>query len=88
MLRGMKRLIVTYVCFAWLFDPAFSQETSVSFSSSDTSLETAFYRAKEMALRYKGNPGDPAVPWYESALPPCSAFACAMLHISVSRQKY
>jgi hypothetical protein len=66
--------MITYVCCAWLFNAASSQETSVSFSSSDISLQTAFYRAKEMALHYKGKPGDPVGPWYESALPPRNAF--------------
>jgi hypothetical protein len=46
----------------------------IQFTSSDTSLQTAFSRAKEMALSYKGKPGDPVGPWYESALPPRYAF--------------
>ena len=46
----------------------------VQFTSSDTSLQTAFSRAKEMALHYKGKPDDPVGPWYESALPPRYAF--------------
>ena len=47
---------------------------SIEFTSSDTSLQTAFTRAKKMALSYKGKPGDPVGAWYESALPPRSAF--------------
>ena len=70
----MNRLVFIYICLAWFFNPVFSQERGVFFSSSDTSLQTAFYRAKEMALHYKGKPGDPVGPWYESALPPRSAF--------------
>ena len=46
----------------------------VQFTSSDTFLQTAFNTAKEMALSYKGKPGDPVGPWYESALPPRYAF--------------
>jgi hypothetical protein len=46
----------------------------IQFISSDTALQTAFGRAKEMALHYKGKPGDPVGPWYESALPPRYAF--------------
>jgi len=46
----------------------------IQFTSSDTALQTAFSRAKEMALSYKGKPGDPVGAWYESALPPRSAF--------------
>jgi hypothetical protein len=46
----------------------------VTFKSTDVALQTAFFRAKEMALSYKGKPADPVGPWYESALPPRSAF--------------
>ena len=49
-------------------------QASIRFTSSDTSLQAAFGRAKEMALSYKGKPGDPVGAWYESALPPRSAF--------------
>jgi hypothetical protein len=52
----------------------FNDPGGIQFTSSDTLLQTAFSRAKEMALRYKGKPGDPVGPWYESALPPRSAF--------------
>lgn len=52
---------------------AFSQQ-SVQFSSSDTALQNSFYRAKELALSYKGNPADPIGPWYEAALPSRNAF--------------
>lgn len=48
--------------------------TSVRFHSSDTALENAFSWAKDMALHYKGAPEDTVGPWYESALPPRSAF--------------
>jgi hypothetical protein len=51
-----------------------SSAQPLTFMSSDTALQTAFSRAKNMALRYKGKPGDPVGPWYESALPPRSAF--------------
>lgn len=70
----MNRLVFIYISLAWFFNPVLSQEKGVSFSSSDTSIQTAFYRAKEMALLYKGKPDDPVGPWYESALPPRSAF--------------
>ena len=50
------------------------QNAGVSFHSSDTALEHAFTWAKAMALHYKGHPGDPVGPWYESALPPRWAF--------------
>lgn len=70
----MKKLLLICVYLVQFVDPAFSQEADVSFSSSDTALQAAFYRAKEMALSYKGKPADPVGPWYESALPPRSAF--------------
>jgi hypothetical protein len=69
----MKRIIIICLYFA-CFNPVFSQHPDLSFSSSDSALQTAFYRAREMALHYKGNPGDPVGPWYESALPPRYAF--------------
>ena len=46
----------------------------VRFGSSDTAMTRAFHWAKEQALHYKGKPGDPVGPWYESALPPRDAF--------------
>ncbi|HVU58958.1 MAG TPA: hypothetical protein VHD83_28045 [Puia sp.] len=46
----------------------------VRFGSSDTAMANAFVWAKAQALRYKGAPGDPVGPWYESALPPRDAF--------------
>jgi len=52
----------------------FGQKTNLTLTSTDSVLQTAFARAKEMALRYKGKPGDEVGPWYESALPPRSAF--------------
>jgi hypothetical protein len=46
----------------------------VRFGSSDTAVARAFDWAKAQALHYKGKPGDPVGPWYESALPPRDAF--------------
>lgn len=37
-------------------------------------MQTAFERAKEMALSHRGKPGDPVGEWYEAALPTRSAF--------------
>jgi hypothetical protein len=51
-----------------------AQEKVVAFNSSDTSLVSAFNWAKETALHYRGAATDPVGPWYESALPPRSAF--------------
>lgn len=54
---------------------SFGQSESVlTFSSSDTALARSFKWASQMALHYKGAVTDPVGPWYESALPPRSAF--------------
>ncbi|HZK63460.1 MAG TPA: hypothetical protein VFC34_04905 [Puia sp.] len=50
------------------------QKMEISFNASDTALESAFNQAKQMALHYSRNAGDPVGPWYESALPPRDAF--------------
>ncbi|WP_316753091.1 trehalase family glycosidase [Pedobacter gandavensis] len=69
----MKRTFFLYLLICACFG-AFAQDPGVTFKSSDPALETAFVRAKEMALSYKGKTSDPVGPWYESALPPRSAF--------------
>jgi len=69
----MKRIFFLYF-FISLCYGAYAQNSGVTFKSSDAALQTAFSRAKEMALSYKGKPADPVGPWYESALPPRSAF--------------
>lgn len=69
----MKRIIFLYF-FLCLCCRTYAQNGGVTFESTDGALQTAFGRAKEMALRYKGKPSDPVGPWYESALPPRSAF--------------
>ncbi|TKK70353.1 hypothetical protein FC093_06295 [Ilyomonas limi] len=69
----MKKYLLTLILIA-VYSFALSQSEGLTFQSSDTALQTAFIRAKEMALHYKGKPADPVGPWYESALPPRSAF--------------
>lgn len=69
----MKRTFFLYLLIA-LCGSVYAQKSGVTFKSSDPALETAFVRAKDMALSYKGKVGDPVGPWYESALPPRSAF--------------
>lgn len=68
----MKRILFIYT-FLCLCGGVYAQG-GVTFKSTDAALQTAFVRAKEMALSYKGKPSDPVGPWYESALPPRSAF--------------
>jgi hypothetical protein len=70
---GMKRLLWLFF-FCAAFIAAVAQQPSVEFKSTDTALQTAFYRAKEMALFYKGDKNDPVGPWYEAALPSRNAF--------------
>jgi len=53
---------------------SFSQRTTLKFTSSDTALQRAFDRAKQMALSHKGSDKDPVGPWYEAALPSRYAF--------------
>ena len=62
----MAALIAVTCC------PAAAQ--GVRFGGTDTALVQAFDWAKAHALHYKGKPGDPVGPWYESALPPRDAF--------------
>lgn len=59
-------LLLLLACFNATAQPA--------FTSSDKAVEKAFNWAKEQALHYKGAATDPVGPWYESALPPRSAF--------------
>lgn len=68
----MKRLLFVHF-FLCLCCGVYAQG-GVTFKSTDAALQTAFIRAKEMALSYKGKATDPVGPWYESALPPRSAF--------------
>lgn len=69
----MKKNIFLYF-FLFLCVDTYGQSGGVAFKSTDAALQTAFIRAKEMALSYKGKPDDPVGAWYESALPPRSAF--------------
>lgn len=73
LLKGMKRLLwLFFFCTAFMVSVA--QQPAIEFTSSDTALQTAFYRAKEMALFYKGDKKDPVGDWYEAALPSRNAF--------------
>ena len=70
----MKNIAVACFFYLVVILKSVAQGHDVSFASSDTALQTAFYRAKAMALSYEGKPQDPVGAWYESALPPRSAF--------------
>ncbi|SDT35034.1 hypothetical protein SAMN05216490_3176 [Mucilaginibacter mallensis] len=69
----MRKFILTLVLIISC-GLVYAQNNNLQFKSADTALQTAFQRAKVMALHYKGKPGDPVGPWYESALPPRFAF--------------
>ena len=66
-MRGLFLSVLVLVC-------SLVRGQGVRFGGSDTALVRAFDWAKEEALHYKGQPGDPVGPWYESALPPRDAF--------------
>ncbi|MRG47550.1 hypothetical protein GFS24_20680 [Chitinophaga sp. SYP-B3965] len=51
-----------------------NSDAQIVFRSSNAELEAAFKWAQQTALSYKGHKDDPVGPWYESALPPRSAF--------------
>ncbi len=51
-----------------------AQSGPAVFTSSDTALQQAYERARDMALSYRGSPADPIGPWYEAALPSRNAF--------------
>lgn len=72
-MNGYKRLLLSFSC-SIIVSCSFAQQSDIEFKSSDTALQTAFYRAKEMALSYRGNPSDPVGAWYEAALPSRNAF--------------
>ncbi len=65
----MLLLLLFFIC-----NTVNAQTSGVIFVSDNQALQTAFERAKTMALSYKGKPGDEVGSWYESALPPRSAF--------------
>ncbi|MCD2421835.1 hypothetical protein LQ567_03620 [Niabella pedocola] len=71
--RIRNGMILFFVPLCWSAY-AGAQPASLAFRSSDTALQNAFYRAKKMALRCRGNPSDPVGPWYEAALPARNAF--------------
>lgn len=67
----MRKLAITMLA---LLPAGILVAQGVRFTSTDTALARAFAWAKATALSYKGHPGDPVGPWYESALPPRHAF--------------
>lgn len=72
-MSSIVRITLVFILSA-LSMPVFSQDATVRFRSSDTALQSAFDRAKQMALHYRGHPEDPVGPWYEAALPARYAF--------------
>jgi hypothetical protein len=73
-MRHMKKILLLVPTWCCVSIFVFGQAGGLEFHSSDASLEIAFTWAKSMALQYKGAPEDPVGAWYESALPPRSAF--------------
>lgn len=56
-----------------LVSPLFAQ-SGISFNSNDEALNQAFAWAKDQALSFAHDSGDPVGPWYEAALPNREAF--------------
>lgn len=69
--RRTKWVHILAAAFVALPSGVFGQAV---FTSSDTALEQAFVRARDMALSYRGPATDPVGPWYEAALPARAAF--------------
>jgi hypothetical protein len=69
----MKRFPAAFF-LTFFFFPVSMAQSSVQFRSTDREIETAFSRAKTMALSYQSKTRDAVGPWYESALPPRDAF--------------
>jgi hypothetical protein len=70
----MKKIFLLVIACCCLCVFVYGQNDGVKFRSSDAAVEKAFAWAKSMALHYRGAAEDPVGPWYESALPPRSAF--------------
>ncbi|WAC13155.1 alpha,alpha-trehalase [Dyadobacter pollutisoli] len=70
----MIKNVVTALIWLIFIQSSFGQDQTLQFRSTDAALQTAFDRAKTMALSHKGKPGDPVGEWYEAALPTRSAF--------------
>ena len=48
---------------------AFAGRPAINFTSTDTALTATFAWARDMAMSYVHDSGDPVGPWYEAALP-------------------
>ncbi len=70
----MKNNIILALFTSCISVVTIAQQPGITLSSSNKELEKRFNWAKQMALSYNGKPSDPVGPWYESALPPRSAF--------------
>lgn len=71
---NILRIFVALCCFTGSAVPAPAQSRPLDFVSSDTALQGSFYRARKLALSFRGSPSDPVGPWYEAALPSRNAF--------------
>lgn len=69
----IKHVATAFIWFI-LKHSCFGQGEMLQFKSTDAALQTAFERAREMALSHRGKAGDPVGEWYEAALPTRSAF--------------
>ncbi|RAJ87421.1 hypothetical protein CLV59_101171 [Chitinophaga dinghuensis] len=67
----MRKLLLFIVGFSPFFLQA---QEPAKFVTNDTTLQQSYDWAVKMALHYRGNPSDPAGPWYEAALPSRDAY--------------
>jgi hypothetical protein len=73
-IEWVKKFLTVYILLFFTACLLYSQSREVSFISSDTLLNRAFNWAAKRALMYRGDPLDPAGPWYEGSLPGREAF--------------
>src|SRR5688572_6463570 len=65
--------LLAFVLIPGFFSSLFAQ-SQISFQSNHEPLNQAFAWAKDKALSFAHDSGDPVGPWYEAALPNREAF--------------
>lgn len=72
MIKTMKNIFVAAAVVAAALSAGAAEPAG--FQSTDSTLENTYRWARDMALSYVHNGGDPVGPWYEAALPGRDAF--------------
>ncbi|OOG73055.1 hypothetical protein [Algoriphagus sp. A40] len=73
MTKCISSVLLALFLISGVFSSLFAQST-ISFQSNHEPLNQAFVWAKEKALSFAHDSGDPVGPWYEAALPNREAF--------------